>query len=191
MFGFTRKAYHDLSDSQLIELIQQSNDQSAYGEIYKRYAHLVLGSCLYYLKDEEEAKDLCSLLFEQLSVKIRRFEITYFKSWLFQLVKNECYMLLRKKKYIYIDFSHLQLSEDNEENKPIDKESKITLLEEAINQLSTEQKLCIRAFYIELKSYVEISEKYQMELTKVKSYIQNGKRNLKLLLQKHEAFTEQ
>jgi RNA polymerase sigma-70 factor (ECF subfamily) len=58
------------------------------------------------------------------------------------------------------------------------------LLEEAIQELSEEQKLCVNLFYLQKKSYQQITDRTGFTLMQVKSYIQNGKRNLKIILEK-------
>ena len=54
----------------------------------------------------------------------------------------------------------------------------------SLEELNPEQKQCLILFYLEKKSYQEISENTGFSLMQVKSYIQNGKRNLKILLDK-------
>jgi len=50
--------------------------------------------------------------------------------------------------------------------------------------LGKEQKLCVILFYLEKRSYQEIATSTQFTQMQVKSHIQNGKRNLKLLMEK-------
>ena len=64
------------------------------------------------------------------------------------------------------------------------KEVKLQQLEEGITKLNSEQKICVELFYLQNKSYVEVAEITGYELNQVKSYIQNGKRNLKIYLEK-------
>lgn len=185
MILFKRRKYKQLSDLELIQVLKREYDSIAFGEIYMRYAHLVLGTCLKYLKDDAEAQDLSSKVFEELNAKICKHEIQNFKAWLHQVVKNECLMHLRKNKHLFI---HSEIVEKEEENDLIYKEEKISLLEGAILELNAVQKKCIELFYLEDKSYVSISEELKLDLNKVKSYIQNGKRNLKNILSQHEVF---
>lgn len=189
MFSFTRSTYRKRSDAELTEALKLRQDKLALSEIYERYAHLVLGTCLKYLKDEAEAQDLTSKIFEELLPKIVRHEITYFKAWLYQLVKNECLMHLRKNQYLFVRNDFTDTPEGGTEDGHI-KERKMELLEEAIGQLNREQAESIRLFYLENKSYAEISQELKLDLNKVKSYIQNGKRNLKNLLLQHEEFEQ-
>lgn len=185
MILFKRRKYKQLSDLELIQVLKKGYDSIAFGEIYIRFAHLVLGTCLKYLKDDVEAQDLSSKIFEELNAKICKHEIQNFKSWLHQVVKNECLMHLRKNKHLFV---YSEIIEKEEENDLIYIEEKITLLEQAISNLNSDQKICIQLFYLEEKSYQTISDELNLDLNKVKSYIQNGKRNLKNLLIQHEVF---
>ncbi|MGV3631847.1 MAG: RNA polymerase sigma factor [Bacteroidota bacterium] len=189
MFSFKRNKYRQLSDTELTQVLKLEQDKLALSVIYERYAHLVLGTCLKYLKDEAEAQDLTSKIFEELVPKVVRHEITYFKAWLYRVVKNECLMHLRKNQYLFVRNDFADTPEANTEDKQA-KERKIELLEEAIGQLNKEQAESIRLFYLENKSYTEISGELKLDLNKVKSYIQNGKRNLKNLLLQHEEFEQ-
>lgn len=187
MFLFRRKKYQQYSDSELIKLFQESGQGEIIAVIYERYGHLVMGVCLKYLKDEVEAQDMTSKIFEELSQKIRKHTIDYFKGWLHQVVKNECLMFLRKNKLYFVS-SDLIREEAEEKQNPELKEKQYALVEAAISSLNEEQANCIRLFYFDDLSYQEISEKLKLDLNQVKSYIQNGKRNLKNRLLQHEEF---
>ena len=188
MFLFKRSTYKNLDDTELIIKYKESPQSEIFAIIYERYGHLVMGVCLKYLKDEVEAQDLCSKIFEELGDKILKHSINYFKAWLYQLTKNECLMFLRKNHFYFISTDLIQLEEETNPEYESIKEIKFTLVEDAINLLNEEQALCIRLFYFENLSYIEITQKTNMHLKQVKSYIQNGKRNLKTLLQNHEEF---
>jgi RNA polymerase sigma-70 factor (ECF subfamily) len=59
-------------------------------------------------------------------------------------------------------------------------------LEKCIETLGDEQKQCVKLFYLQEKCYKEITESTGFDMNKVKSYIQNGKRNLKICMEKNE-----
>lgn len=147
-----------------------------------------------YLKNDELAKDAVMDIFEQLPTLLQRHTITNFKSWLHSVAKNHCLMYLRKKKGI-IEFNNLekieyQLMENEDElHLSIEKENELQLLENGVNNLTVEQKKCIELFYLNEKSYSEVVEITGYELKKVKSYLQNGKRNLKLYLMNNKTNT--
>lgn len=184
-----KKAVRD--DDALLSLYRDSGDIAYLGELYERYVHLIFGVCLKYLKNEEESKDMSMLIFEKLAVAAKLQEIRNFKSWLHVLTKNECLMLLRSRKYkLEKTSSSLADEEDMElalslhpvEEDPL--EQNLQELEQAIEELPPEQQTCIRLFYLEQKCYKEIAALTGYELNKVKSYIQNGKRNLRAHMQK-------
>lgn len=183
---FKRQKYRSFSDDQLAQLIADNADMFALGIIYDRYGHLVFGLALKYMKNQQDAEEITSRVFESLQRKIASSPIKYFKSWLYTISKNECLMELRKKTPFTSDVT--DLIEDETDNLYLDKEIRLELLESAIAKLKDEQRKCVEQFYLESKSYQQISDELEMPLTQVKSAIQNGKRNLKLLLEQHNEF---
>ena len=188
-----RKPFGGLSDEALIARFRNSGDNELVGILFERYYHLVLGLSLKYLHDEEDAKEAAMQVFEQLFVSLKQFEISYFKSWLYSVAKNHCLMLLRKKApTVRVDTLHYQ----NLGDEFMEFADEISLrgngtrgspeknLEEALDKLNDEQKLCIELFYLKDKSYKEVAEITNFTMNQVKSFIQNGKRNLKILLSK-------
>lgn len=182
-----RKTYTSHSDEQLVALYKQKADKKIIGEIYVRYGHLVLGTCIKYLKNKQDAEDIAMLVFEKLPKIIVRHNIQYFKSWLYMVTKNECLMWLRKKGNVTAELK-IELEQEDELEIVQQKEVQLEAIESAILELKDEQKKCIELFYLERKSYSEITDILKMELKKVKSAIQNGKRNLKIKLEQREEF---
>lgn len=177
-------------DDELLRLYRAGGDIAFLGELYERYLHLVFGVCMKYLKNEEDSKDMSMQIFEKLTEAAKHTEIRNFKSWLHVLAKNECLMLLRSRKYRMEKTSVEINGEENMELAgslhPVEEgalELKLQELEQSIEELPPEQKECIRLFYLEQQSYKTIAETTGYELKKVKSYIQNGKRNLKHYMQ--------
>lgn len=161
-------------------------DMYCVGILYERYGHLVFGLALNYLKNRDEAEDLTSHVFEHLFQKLQKHSVQHFKSWLYTLSRNECLMILRKQKYAE-DVSTL-IIEAEPGNGHEEKEVRLGLLEEKIALLKNDQQQCVRLFYLEEKSYQQVSDELNLPLNKVKSAIQNGKRNLKILLEQHHEF---
>jgi RNA polymerase sigma-70 factor (ECF subfamily) len=153
--------------------------------------HLVYGICLKYFKEQEKSKDAVILIYEKIQHTIHKHEIKNFKNWLYVVSKNHCLMELRKTKTGKLFFpgneEELEKFMENEsELHPIDKEQDENgekALKDCIEKLKAEQKECIRMFYFKNKCYRDIAEKLNIEEKKVKSYIQNGKRNLKICLE--------
>ena len=185
--------YNDLSDNELITEFKNTKNNVFVGILYKRYSHLVLGLSLKYLKNEDEAKDAVMQIFEKLLTDLLKFNIEYFKSWLYTFSKNHCLMIIRSQQSKLKKEMDLQINADSfmetestlHPNKAEEKEIQYTLLEKAIEELSEEQKKCIELFYLKQKSYQEIIDITGYSVNEVKSFIQNGKRNLKIKLEKN------
>jgi RNA polymerase sigma-70 factor (ECF subfamily) len=158
------------------------------GKLYERYMPLVFGLCLKYFKDEEQSKDAVMQIFEELVTKLKVHEVINFKSWLYTVSRNHCLMDIRsasKHEFVQIEedvmengaFMHLNIDEA--------RESKLHVMEKCIEKLPPEQKETISLFYLEQKCYKDVSDITGYDLNKVKSYIQNGKRNLKICIDKN------
>ena len=161
------------------------------GELYKRYTRFVFLVSIKYLKNEEDSNEAVMQIFEKLLKDLKKHKIENFKSWLHVVTKNFCFQLLRqnqslqKKQGEYENFSTSFMEKEEYLHHTVEQEKEIKLqaLETAVNELNDEQKTCIELFYLQEKSYKEVVEITGFEMKKVKSYIQNGKRNLKMLLQ--------
>lgn len=181
----------DLTDKELLARFKEKGDNSCIGELYKRYVHLVFGVCMKYLKNEDESKDAVMQVFEKLLKDLVKHEVENFKGWLYTLTKNHCLMLLRVDRMHVINEADLKkdLSEIMEydavlhQDNSMEKETRIRQLEEGITTLNTEQRTCVELFYLRDKSYQEVADLTGFDLNQVKSFIQNGKRNLKNYLQ--------
>ena len=179
--------YDSLNDIELLENYYQSKNQQWIGILLERYTMLLLGVCMKYLKNEEEAKDAVQQVFLKVLTEVSKYKIDFFKSWLYMVAKNHCLMTLRAQHGKYTQ----ELKEeapveqhDTDKNDLLTNEKTYALLEQAIAELSEEQKQCVTLFYLEKKSYQQISAQTGLNLMQVKSYIQNGKRNLRMLLEK-------
>lgn len=179
------------TDEQLLALFGKSPDHDIMGALYGRYMHLVYGVCLKYFKDQERAKDEVMNLYEKVFEALKSTQVKNFKSWLYVVVKNHCLMELRKARpgeTLNIDDENVLAAfmENDPGMHPLDDENtnfKEQNLQGCIEQLKTEQRQSILLFYFENKSYREISAAMKLEEKKVKSLIQNGKRNLKICLE--------
>lgn len=190
MFASRRKKYKQLEDHELLAVFRDTESSEVIGELYRRYGHLVMGTAMKYLKNQFDAEDLVMQLFEKLPKKLLSHNIQHFKSWLYMVTKNECLMLLRKKGRVSAEITK-ELEASDELELTIKKEEQLNALEDAIDELKEEQQTCIKLFYLESKSYQEIAASLKLDIKKVKSAIQNGKRNLKLNLEgRHEFKTD-
>ncbi|MES2800476.1 MAG: sigma-70 family RNA polymerase sigma factor [Bacteroidota bacterium] len=186
MFSSVRNKYKTWSDEELITVIKDGDKSGVLGIIYERYGHLVMGTCMKYLKNVMDAEDLLSHIFEILPKKLQSHNIQNFKSWLYMVTKNECLMVLRKSKRS-VEIPEELLVEESEINH-LERETQFTITEQSLLELKEEQRICIELFYLQDKSYKEISDQLQLDIKQVKSAIQNGKRNLKMKLEEHHEF---
>lgn len=180
-------------DQELLRLYRETGELEHLGELFQRYSKLVYLVCLKYLKDEEESKDATMQLFEHITKTLLQHEVKNFKAWLHVAARNHCLMQLRSSKNkpaipledtspLFMEYQEpMHLTEAEQV------ENREQALQLALQELPPEQRQCIELFYLQQKSYKEISALTGCDLNKVKSYIQNGKRNLKLYLEKHHA----
>jgi len=161
------------------------------GELYQRYMELVYGVCLKYFKETEQAKDAVMQIFEELVIKLRKHEVDNFHGWLHQVAKNHCLMQLRTPKNLKtVEFNtELVQSEENVHlNGVLEKEENFKKLEFCLGTLTEEQRQAVKLFYLDGKCYNEIVELTGQEWNQVRSFIQNGRRNLKICMESKTAF---
>jgi RNA polymerase sigma factor (sigma-70 family) len=178
------------SDKELVTAYQQTGDLQVLAGLYQRYMELVYGVCLKYLTDAETAKDAVMQIFEALITKLKKHEVDNFKSWLYTLAKNHCLMQLRSgknKKTVAISTDLMQNEEELHLNGALQKEAEFKKLERCLQTLSAEQKQTVELFYLQQKCYNEIVGLTGIEWNKVRSLIQNGRRNLKICMDRNSS----
>jgi RNA polymerase sigma factor (sigma-70 family) len=178
--------YTSKSDLELLEQYKATGELEVLGAFYGRYTSLVYGVCLKYLKDREESKDAVMQLFEKLVSTLLEHEVAHFKSWLYVTARNHCLMLLRARKGKYFEEISPALMENQPSAHPDEgpeTEANLSKLEDCIQKLVPEQQACVSLFYLQQKCYKEIVTLTGYDDNKVKSYIQNGKRNLKICME--------
>jgi len=179
-----------LKDEEIIEKFKNDPDNKLLNELFTRYIHLTYNLCFKYLKNDEACKDAVIEIYEQLINDIKKYEIKHFKNWLYVKTKNYCLNKKNQKNNskiellffeqidnIFVEFPFF-INHSTEEINIIDNNQ----METVINKLNAKQKKCIQLFYFENKSYNEISAITGYDIKKVKSHLQNGKRNLKNLI---------
>jgi RNA polymerase sigma-70 factor (ECF subfamily) len=185
---FLRNISSDLSDDDLLSRYRSHTDLEALGILYSRYMDLVYGVCLKYLKDPEKSKDAVLDIFEELVSKLRKHEVANFRHWLYPVAKNHCLMQLRSNKkegnIVKIELSGVQSEESGHLNGVLEKEENFQKLQYCLDQLGTEQKTVIEMFYLKGICYNEIATKTGLDWKQVRSFIQNGRRNLKVCMDK-------
>ncbi len=190
MLRIFRKKTDDCSDAELVSLYKKSGDTAYLGTLYERYTELVYGVCLKILKNESEAQDAFMTVFEKLLVKVKTQEIKDFRPWLHVLVKNQCFEILRKRsKHLTVSYE-TEFMQSEEVVHPYFEDSSLErekILTQCLEQLNVEQKQCVQLFYYQGKTYKEIASLKDEAVGKIRSYIQNGRRNLKMCIEKREA----
>jgi len=172
-----------LTDQEILKHFYADHNNEWLGVLLERYTMLLYGVSFKYLKNAEEAKDAVQQIFLKVITELHKYEVSYFSSWLYMIAKNHCLMQLRDRRQgIAVDLVSEPVSEVNDPD-PLQDETLLKDLEQALQHLNPEQKICISMFYLEKKSYQTIASATGFNLLQVKSYIQNGKRNLRILLE--------
>jgi RNA polymerase sigma factor (sigma-70 family) len=174
-----------LPDAELVSRFRNDGDMQALGELFERYMELVYGVCLKYLRDRDLAQDAVMDIFEALAGKLPRFEVQYFRAWLYQVARNYCLMQLRKEKTRgkTIDLMHSESIPHHETEDPFEREADLQQMEDCVSRLLPDQQEMITLFYLEGHSYQKIAEKTGKPWNQVRSHIQNGRRNLKICME--------
>lgn len=183
-----QEKFNDINDQQLLSKFYADHNNEWLGILLQRYTLLLLGVCMKYLKDEDEAKDSVQQIFLKVIQELQKYKVEYFKSWLYMVAKNHCLMKLRdrngKKTTEISDRLYSTANEETSKAELSKTDYTIEMMQEAMKELNPEQQQCVTLFYLEKKSYQQVSDETGYSLLQVKSYIQNGKRNLKLLIER-------
>lgn len=188
---FSYRTAEQRSDGELIARYKRKKDRRYVGVLFERYSHLVFGLCLKYLKNEEQSKDAVLQIFETLMQSLLEHDVQYFKSWLFSVSRNHCLLQLRssaskqaKQEQIQ---EHVQFMSVDRSAEVQEREVRLNELEGAMEKLRPEQRECIQLFYLNGSSYQDVAESTGYSLKEVKSYLQNGKRNLRIIITQQHA----
>ncbi|HMH35158.1 MAG TPA: sigma-70 family RNA polymerase sigma factor [Puia sp.] len=173
------------TDPELLALYKQTADSAVLAELYQRYMDLLYAVCLKYLNDPETAKDAVMAIFEELIPKLKKHEVTNFKGWVYAVTRNHCLMQLRSANPMVkeIDEERMQLTEELHLNGVKEKEWHLNMMGQCLEGLSADQKKTVELFYLQEKSYKAIAELSGFDHNKVRSLIQNGRRNLKICME--------
>ncbi|WP_331576547.1 sigma-70 family RNA polymerase sigma factor [Puia sp.] len=179
--------FHHMTDQELLARFYEDHNNEWLGSLLQRYTLLLLGVCMKYVREEEEARDCVQQIFVKVITELAKYRVEYFKSWIYTIARNHCLMKLRDQHGRSAELTDSLLAAWDEEpgkNLHWEKEQLLLWMDQALEELGKEQKLCVILFYLEKKSYQEIADQTRFSLMQVKSYIQNGKRNLKIAIEK-------
>lgn len=182
--------FNHITDQELLARYYDEHNNDWLGILLQRYTLLLFGVCMKYMKNEEEARDCVQQIFVKVITELPRYQVEFFKAWIYTIARNYCLMRLRDSHGRQTSLSDTMLAEwDDEEGKTRhwEKERLLEWMGQALDELGKEQKLCVTLFYLEKRSYQEIATTTGFTLMQVKSYIQNGKRNLRLMIEKRAA----
>lgn len=179
-----------MTEKELLQYYRTTGDLDVLGQLYAPYMSLLYGLCNKYLQDQQASEDAVMQIFEQLIVKLRTHEVGNFKSWLYIVARNFCLMELRKQKgkyFVDIETNYLETEKSIEAEEPKQwKESDFVDMGKCLSELHDSQAKCVELFYLKQKCYKDIATETGFELKQVKSYIQNGKRNLKICMERRK-----
>ncbi len=180
-----RKAIAPMTDEELVAQLR-GGDPSVLGELWDRYSHLLFGVCMKYMKDVERSKDMVVDLYTILPELLRKHDILRFRPWIHTVMRNRCLMALRSDRRSTSLPEEIPVTHDggSEEEASL-LEASLQQLEQAIAELNDGQRTCITLFHLERRNYQEISEVTGASVEQVRSHLQNGRRNLRLILERH------
>jgi RNA polymerase sigma-70 factor (ECF subfamily) len=176
-----------ISDQELLERFYADRDNDWLGVLLERYTLLLLGVCMKYLKNEELARDSVQQIFLKAITELQKYRVEFFKSWIYMVAKNHCLMQLRDKpgkNTIEVKESIPAETDETDKESLLLYEKTYEYMGEALKELNADQQLCVTLFYMEKKSYQQIAEQTGYSMMQVKSHIQNGKRNMRILIEK-------
>lgn len=189
LYPVNYKNSQELTDETLLQRFKTDGNSHWIGILFDRYAILLLGMCMKYLKNEEDARDSVQQIFLKVLADINKHEVQFFRAWICQVTRNHCLMQLRQKQQVrQEEVNETLLSApavpEEDKNTFVEKDKMLENMQQALEQLNEEQRSCVKLFYLQKMSYQDIVTATGYNLQQVKSYIQNGKRNLKLILSK-------
>lgn len=178
-----------ISDTELLQNFYKDHDNKWLGILLPRYTLLLLGVCMKYLKNEDDARDCVQQIFLKVIGELHKYKVDYFKSWIYMIAKNHCLMKLRGNKYLSLELIDQMAPADNSNSDKtdlIEKDLQLQKMQKALGQLNPEQQQCVNLFYLQKKSYAEVAAITGFSLLQVKSHLQNGKRNLKSMMENQQ-----
>ncbi len=191
MWLFKKKQFN--TDEDIARQYYITGNKNLVGDLFEKHVKTVFGVCLFYFKDTAQAKDMVMQIFEKLLTELKKTEVKNFKAWLSFVVRNYCISELRKtkNKYFvnenYLDFEiNTATLLEEEKIESVNDDLLLQFMNECLPLLKENQKRCVELFYLQNQSYQQICDVTHFSLNEVKSYIQNGKRNLKLLIEQKQ-----
>ena len=182
------RSLRQLDDLELIRRYQKQGNVRYVAALFKRYSQLISGLCLKYLKHPEDAEDAAMDIFEILCKDLKTHDVQKVDNWLYSVTRYHCLKVIkRRQKTGYateISDDFMENGDDHSLQEKEELEKLLSTMHDSLSNLKEDQRVCIEMFYLKKMSYAEISSATGHDLKKVKSHIQNGKRKLKILIDK-------
>lgn len=177
-----------IRDEELVVVIREK-DQELYTEIVKRYEEKLRRYALVFAHDADKADDVLQNTFLKAFINLKSFNTKKkFSSWIYRILHNEAINYIKKhKKEVSIDEVPEVQDMVSENDSPMDnleaKEMKKMLLGK-IDKLPLKYSEPLMLFYMEERSYEEISDILRMPIGTVGTRINRGKSLLKKTIKK-------
>ncbi|WP_295935868.1 sigma-70 family RNA polymerase sigma factor [uncultured Alistipes sp.] len=176
-----------LTDPELLSRYRSDGRTEWLGTLYARYTELVYGIALKYLRNRPDAEDAVMQIFEELIDKASRHDIREFRTWLYTVARNHCLRQLRQSGRMPSAELPVNMADDSPVTELLCEEKRQSRISEALadclERLPEPQRRSILLFFFENLSYADIAAATSWHLKSIKSYIQNGKRNLRNCLE--------
>lgn len=181
---FLRSREHSTDSDEALFARLHASEQAPLEDLWQRYAHLVFGVAMKYLKEPEQAKDVVMEIFTELPALAAKHQVQAFRPWLHSVVRNRCLMILRRSDGP-LPLNPGPYAAEEQQEETLRREADLRSLEKAIGQLPEGQSTCIRLFYLEGRSYRQVADATGFNVEQVRSHLQNGRRNLRNILERH------
>ena len=178
------KNKHPDQEQQLINQIKQG-DMDAFRQIVEQYKEVSLSLAVSILKNKTLAEDVLQEVFIKVFQKIKTFNAkTAFATWLYRIVVNTSYNeLKRQKRQLQIDGVSEELMRVSiEQNSILERETQKIYINQALAQLTTNEALILRLFYLGELSIKEIAKVTDFKPSKIKVNLHRGRKNLEFQL---------
>lgn len=173
-----------LSDSEVIEIVRNKNNE-AYAEIIKRYQTKLMRYANYLVNDWQLAADIVQEGFIKAYINLHGFDTKRnFSSWIYRIVHNEAVNALSKRQ------KQISFSPDFEYDSGIDlednliREDLIRYARHCLGKIPVIYREPLSLFYLEEKTYEEISDILRIPIGTVSARINRAKVMLKKICQK-------
>lgn len=159
-------------------------DRSCQQKIYELYYGKMMGVCLRYASNREEAKDLLHDGFIKVFENIGKFNFSgSFDGWVRRIMINTTIDHYRKNKNVFVkdvdEFTNLEMEEQEVE---VLSQLKTEDIMKLVQQLSPAYKAVFNMYVIDGLSHKEVAEELGISIGTSKSNLAKGKQNLKKML---------